>query len=321
MLYSHISSVHLDRPVTIEADPRFVIYLYIQSAWEFAKGVLVLLVYTTQRWRFHNGRGGWIPTLAFNHVVYFYYISEGVDYIYRGCIFIAVLGDINMGIAQCMGFVVETAPYIAALLYGRKRLFKVVARKFEDKRRGLDSAVIAELMNDPALRVGADWWIHHGKNRAKEYPDLFDHRRNWIRAVIVEIETNRTRSSSVGGFMTTKKKSLRFSINSNVVQQRLGVGFSQSVDEIFGRADSFFGRRKSKVGSFFGRRKSKVAPVSASLEWVTQSTDAKEDASGLLIKAHDNLRTLGGQDLTRGLMAKYVAKGKRVKEVLNVWLI
>ena len=121
--------------------------------------------------------------------------------------------------------------------------------------------------------------------------------------------------------MARKNKS-RFSINPNVVQQRLGVGFSQSVDEIFGRrgAGSFFGRRKSKVGSFFGRRKSKVAPVSASLEWVTQSTDAKEDASGLLIKAHDNLRTLGGQDLTRGLMAKYVEKGKSVKG-LNVWLI
>ena len=309
MLYSHISSVHLNRPVTIEADPRFVIYLYIQSAWEFAKGVLVLLVYTTQRWRFHNGRGGWNPTLAFNHVVYFYYISEGVDYIYQGCIFIAVLGDINMGIAQCVGFVIEAVPYIAALLYGRKTLFKVVARKFEDKRRGLDSAVIAELMNDPALRVGADWWTHHGRNRVDEYPDLFDHRRNWIRAVVVEIEDS------------------RFSINPNVVQRRLGVGFAQGGAAAvrrgslvgWGGGGSFFGRRRSSAsytvgggggGSFFGR--GKVAPVPATLEWIARNEDAKEDAVGLLTKAHKSLRTLGGQDLTRGLMAKCVVRETEV---------
>ena len=122
--------------------------------------------------------------------------------------------------------------------------------------------------------------------------------------------------------MTTKKKSLRFSINSNVVQQRLGVGFSQSVDEIFGRrgAGSFFGRRKVALeggggSSFFNSRK--VAPVPVSLEWVTQSKDVKEDASGLLIKAHDNLRTLEGQDLTRGLVAKYVVKGKRLERVIH----
>jgi len=333
----------------------------------------VLLVYTTQRWRFHKGRGGWNPTLAFINVVYFYFISFGVSTIYQGGIISAVLGDVRLGIAGCVQGACCAAPYIAALLYGQQRLFKVMARKFEDKRRGLDSAVIAELMNDPALRVGADWWTHHGNNLTDEYPGLFDHRRNWTRAVIVEIETvddKHARRSGGGGFMARKNKTLRFSVNPNVAQRPLGVGITQSMDDggvggggggsggggggggggtsfssrrlvvpnkVGGGSGgfSFFGRRPSVISnevalgggggssktSFFGRRRSvisnKVAPVPATLTWVTRSDDAKEGAVGLLTKAHESLRTLGGQDLTRGLVAKYVVQGKRV----NVWLI
>ena len=116
--------------------------------------------------------------------------------------------------------------------------------------------------------------------------------------------------------MARKNKTLRFSINSNVVQRPLGAGFAR------GRATARGGGGGSFVGgggggSFFkgGRRRSsisnKVAPAPAALEWVTRSEDAKQDAGGLLLKAHDNLRTLNGQDLTRGLLAKCVLKRER----------
>ena len=315
-----------DRSATIEADPRFVPHLYVIGAWEFVCAGIILLLYISQRWRFYKKRGGWNPTLMFINVVYIFFISYGVNYIYSGCIIIAVLGDNTLGIVHCVAGVADAAPYIAALIYGRKRLFKVMARKFEDKRRGLDGAVIAELMNDPALRRGADWWIHHGNNLADEYPDLFDHRRNWTRAVIVKIEDK------------------RYSIDPNVVQQWLGFGSAQSGDARFasfargggrggksssgGKRSFFGGGTRSGVASwqsviptsFFGHRK--VAPVPAALEWIARSEDVKEDAVGLLTKAQDNLRTLRGQDLTHGLMAAYVYVVKETRlENVYVWLL
>ena len=318
------------RDFTIVADPRFVLPLYIMGACALAKAVVMLLLFTTQRWRFHKGRGGWNPTLMYINFLYIYFIYFGVSYISQGCMRIAVLGAsggyIRLGIACCVFGAITSAPYIIALLYGRQKLFKVMARKFEDKRRGLDGAVIAELMNDPALRRGADWWIHHGNNLADEYPDLFDHRRNWTRAVIVKIEDK------------------RYSIDPNVVQQWLGFGSAQSGDARFasfargggrggksssgGKRSFFGGGTRSGVASwqsviptsFFGHRK--VAPVPAALEWIARSEDVKEDAVGLLTKAQDNLRTLRGQDLTHGLMAAYVYVVKETKlENVNVWLL
>ena len=282
---------------TKAADPRLVPYIYIQSAWNFATTVVVFLFYTIQRWR--KGRGKWNPTLTFINVVYISFISNGVGYIFSGSIIVVVLGDVKSGTASGVNGVIFAVPFIIALLYGRQKLFKVMARKFEDKRRGLDSAVIAELMNDPALRCGADWWTHHGKNLADEYPDPFDHRRNWIRAVIVGIEDS------------------RFSINPNAVQQRLGVGFAQGgATARGGGGGSFFGggRRRSRASN-------KIAPVPAALEWVTRSEDSKQDAGGLLLKAHDNLRTLDGQDLTRGLLAKCVVKREVVDGTQAVTLL
>ena len=306
-----------NRSTTFEADPRVVPHLYILGACNFTYAMAVFSLYITQRWRFHKGRGGWNPTLMQINVLYIYFISLGVNFMYQGYILIAVLGDIRLGIAMCVGGCSSAAPYIIALLYGRQKLFKVMARKFEDKRRGLDSAVIAELMNDPALRCGADWWTHHGKNLAGEYPDPFDHRRNWVRAVIVEIETvDDTLTGRGGGFMARKNKTLRFSVNSNVVQRPLGAGFARGgATARGGGGGSFVGGGGG--GSFFkgGRRRSsisyKVAPAPAALEWVTRSEDAKQDAGGLLLKAHDNLRTLDGQNLTRGLLAKCVLKRER----------
>ena len=316
-----------DRPATIVADPHLV-HPFIRSALEFARVVVVLLLYITQRWRFYKGRGGgWNPTLTFINVVYFYFISYGVGKLYKGCMHIAVLGDTNVGIADCVLGVINAAPYIVALLYGRHRLFKVMARRFEDKRRGLDSAIIAvRLVDFTTLRRGADWWIHHGNNLADEYPDLFDHRRNWTRAVIVKIEDK------------------RYSIDPNVVQQWLGFGSAQSGDARFasfargggrggksssgGKRSFFGGGTRSGVASwqsviptsFFGHRK--VAPVPAALEWIARSEDVKEDAVGLLTKAQDNLRTLRGQDLTHGLMAAYVYVVKETRlENVYVWLL
>ena len=294
-----------DRPATIVADPHLV-HPFIRSALEFARVVVVLLLYITQRWRFYKGRGGgWNPTLTFINVVYFYFISYGVGKLYKGCMHIAVLGDTNVGIADCVLGVINAAPYIVALLYGRHRLFKVMARRFEDKRRGLDSAIIAvRLVDFTTLRRGADWWIHHGNNCAEEFPDLFDHRRNWTRAVVVEIEDN------------------RYSINPNVVQRRLDVGFAHGSLLRGGGGRSHSGHRRSVTAYevaprggrgrsvFSGRGRSsvtpnKVAPVPATLEWIARHDDARENAVGLLTKAHDSLRTLGGRDLTRGLMATY----------------
>ena len=104
------------------------------------------------------------------------------------------------------------APYLVVLLYGRQKLFKVMARRFEKKRRGLDGALIAELMNDTAIECGAEWWIHHGNNLLDEYPDPVDHRANWTRAVVVEVQRT------------------EYAINLNVEQKKLDVGNTNGND-------------------------------------------------------------------------------------------
>ena len=114
------------------------------SAYAFTIAIVVCLLYITQRWRFHKGHGGWNPTLMFINFLYINFISLGVTFIYNGYLTTAVLlGDIRVGIALCVVGVVCAAPFIIALLSGRQKLFTVVARKFEDKRRGRDGAVIA----------------------------------------------------------------------------------------------------------------------------------------------------------------------------------
>jgi hypothetical protein len=44
-------------------------------------------------------------------------------------------------------------------------------------------------MDDAAIECSAEWWIHHGKNHARQYPDPFDHRQFVLRLHKVFVPT------------------------------------------------------------------------------------------------------------------------------------
>ena len=192
-------------------DARQAPFWYMTGAFRIAISVIVLLTHTTQRWRYHKGRGGWNPTYAFVNIFSLYFILDGAWYLFWGSWRIHLL-NAPEGPAVLLTGVASMAPYLVVLLYGRQKLFKVMARRFEKKRRGLDGALIAELMNDTAIECGAEWWIHHGNNLLDEYPDPVDHRANWTRAVVVEVQRT------------------EYAINLNVEQKKLDVGNTNGND-------------------------------------------------------------------------------------------
>ena len=257
----------------VEPDARVVPYLYIFSAWDFAKAVVVFLLYTTQRWRFHKRRGGWNPTLAFINVVYFYFVTLGISAIINGYL-TAMLGKyMKLGIATCVLGVVCAAPFIVALFYGRKRLFKVIARKFEDKRRGRDGAVIAELMDNADIRVGKEWWVRHGKNLVDKYPGD-DHRRNWTRGVIVEVQRD------------------KYAVCLNVEQLPLNVATAGSRVG-YAYAYTHGGSDKITAGS-----------TRDTFSWISTIGSFQLSTTDLLKHAMDQLLLVDGQYVTHGLMAE-----------------
>ena len=260
----------------------------------------MLLVHIIQRWRFDGGRGGWNPTHRFINVIYIFHLLDGPYWMSYGTWRLLFLDD-PAGPAMIATGVAMAAPYLLALCYGRDKLFKVMARRFEKNRRGIDSALIAELMDDTARRCGTDWWIHHGKCLADDYPDPLDHRRNWTRAVIFKIEGH------------------RFAIDTSAEQLRLDATRTNDGDGGSGGGDgangSLFGGR---VGTFFGRGRvsstrivsrkfsKKVSP--ASLTWISLSP-SEHGAESLLESAQSKLRTLDGQYVTRGLLDRWVGVG------------
>ena len=264
------------------------------GAFRFMISTIVLLVHTIQRWRFDGGRGGgWNPTHRFINIIYLFHLLDGPLFMFYGTWRLLVLDD-PAGPAMIVAGVAMAAPYLLALCYGRDKLFKVMARRFEKDRRGIDSALIAELMDDTARRCGTDWWIHHGKCLVDDYPDPLDHRRNWTRAVIFKIESD------------------RFAIDTSAEQLRLDATRTNDGDGGGGANGSFFGGR---VGTFFGRERGssivsrvltrklpkKVSP--ASLTWISLPS-SEHGAESLLESAQSKLRTLDGQYVTRGLLIR-----------------
>ena len=229
----------------------------MQGAARAISSIAVLITFIPMRWRFVKGRGGWNSTLAFSNCTYIYFIVEGVSYLFFGSWRIAILPHPAEAPAILALGVVSIGPFLGVLLYGRQKLFQVMARRFEDKRRKFDSAVIAQLMDNTEIRVGQDWWIHHGNNLADEFPGTFDHRRNWTRGIIVRVE---------GG---------RYAVDVAVEQLPLNPGEGggrsffggggSSKSSFFGGGRSFFGRRRDAPalsgggsGSLFVRRE--IAP-------------------------------------------------------------
>ena len=246
--------------------------------------IAVLIAFFPMRWRFVKGpfvkgRGGWNPTLAFFNCTYIYFILVGISFLFIGSWRISVLPRPAEAPAILINGVLTIAPFLSILLYGREKLFQVMARRFEDKRRKFDSAVIAQLMDNTDIRVGQEWWVHHGKNLVDEYRGVFDHRRNWTRGIIVKVE---------GG---------RFAVDVAVEQLPLDIGKLQN------SGDTGHGRRR---GSIFGRPAlaHKVGPEPTPLVWNDLPSSAKLKAEDLLQNAMDNLRLVDGQYVTHDLMDK-----------------
>ena len=268
--------------------------------------IAVLIAFIPMRWRFVKGRGGWNPTLSFFTCTYIFFILDGVSFLFNGSWRLTVLPRPAEAPAIILLGVLIIAPFLSVILYGREKLFQVMARRFEDKRRKFDSAVIAQLMDNTDIRVGQEWWVHHGKKLVDEYPGVFDHRRNWTRGIIVKVE---------GG---------RFAVNVAVEQVPLDIGKLQNCGDtghgrqrasIFGRQRaSIFGRQRASIigrparahggggGSFFGHRK--VSPEKTPPVWFDLPSSAKLKAEDLLQNAMDNLRLVDGQYVTHGLMDK-----------------
>ena len=318
-------------------DAQQAVFWYISGAIRFGVSTIILLTHLTQRCRYHRGRGGWNATLALYNILYLFFILEGAWYLFWGAWRTHVLNAPD-GPAVLLVGALSVVPYVAALVYGRQKLFQIMAQRFEQKRRGLDSALIAELMNDTVIECGVEWWVHHGNNLVDKYPDPVDHRANWTRARIVEVQRT------------------KYAINLNVEQERLIFG-NGSEDTSPGGGDSvgtgsMVGVRKLSTGRSSGsgagarslrsvmggiRRmktlahttSNKVAPahVLATAEGTrsrassgnTNSPAARhpnkwlplpewvfstgpQNAMGLLNQAHDQLRALDGRYLTHGLM-------------------
>jgi hypothetical protein len=137
----------------------------------------ILLCHSTQRfWRWRNGRGGWNPTLATYNIFYAFFILDGLQYIYVGAWRIVLLRDYYEAPGLILTGVGQVGPYLAAALYGRRRLFKVMERRFDTTRRDLDRAFIAELADDSEIKWGQERWIHHGRNLVDEYVERRDYR-------------------------------------------------------------------------------------------------------------------------------------------------
>jgi hypothetical protein len=253
-------------------DARQAIFWYIQGAARAISSIAVLITFIPMRWRFLKGRGGWNSTLAFFNCTYIFFMLEGVSYLFFGSWRIAILPHPAEAPAMLFLGVLIIAPFLSVILYGRETLFQVMARRFEDKRRKFDSAVIAQLMDNTNIRVGQDWWIHHGKDLADEYPGIFDHRRNWTRGIIVRVEGD------------------RYAVDVAVEQLPLDIG------KRHGR------RRRSSCPALAHN----VGPEPTTLVWIALPSSAKLKAEELLKSAMDNLRLVDGQYVTHDLMAKYV---------------
>ena len=278
-------------------------FWYISGALRAGISAIVLLTHTTQRWRYHSGRGGWNATLALYNILYIYFILDGAWYLFLGSWRIHLLNAPN-GPAVLLTGAASMAPYLAVLSYGHQKLFKVMARRFEKKRRGLDSALIAELMNDPAIECGAEWWIHHGNNLIDEYPDPVDHRANWTRAVIVEVQRN---EYAINLNVEQKKLDVGNTNGNDGAQQGGGGGFVSGVRRL--RSITGTRSRRNVVGGIrrtntLSPATNKVAPAPAARQWVPLPDSFEQNAVDLLNQAHDKLRALDGRYLTHGLMQR-----------------
>ena len=291
-------------------DANQAIFFYMQGAVRAMSSIVVLITFITMRWRFVKGRGGWNPTLSFFNCTYIYFILDGISNLFTGSWRIAVLPRPAEAPAILILGVLTIAPILCVLLYGREKLFQIMARRFEDKRRKFDSAVIAQLMDNTEIRVGQEWWVHHAKNLVDEYPDIVDHRRNWTRGIVAQVHNHVRRK--------------RCAVDVAVEQLSLDIGKQKKSGDTGdgrrgGKTGTFFGRRPSvtptyKVdpgggGSFFGGGKSffgrrKIAPEQTPLVWFDLPSSAKLNAEELLKNAMENLRLVDGQYVTHGLMAK-----------------
>lgn len=97
-------------------------------------------------------------------------------------------GDLDHGLICIAEGAVQGVPVLMVLLFGRERMFHLMAIRFERARAVQDGAFIAELLDTAVAEVGQSWWVHRQAPDARF--ELFDARRNWRQGVIEKVTSD-----------------------------------------------------------------------------------------------------------------------------------
>lgn len=126
-----------------------------------------------------------LPTVAFYMAIYWLQFSIGATSVIFS--FYLRKDPISQNTATIMFFagISFCIPVCMVFCFGRNRIFKLVARRFERDWAELDGAIMVELLDSVAVEVGMTWWIHDGRDDRRFAQD--DPRRNWQRGVVSKV--------------------------------------------------------------------------------------------------------------------------------------
>ena len=75
-----------------------------------------------------------------------------------------------------------------AIGFKRSSLFGWIERWFEEQQRYNDGAYIAALLDSSVIKRGDTYWIHRGEGNSNLIYSKFDHRRDWDKGTVVDID-------------------------------------------------------------------------------------------------------------------------------------
>ena len=81
-------------------------------------------------------------------------------------------------------------PPVGLSLLGPSNVFNFTARAFDRNIENLkeDGKFIAELLEGVDVMVGDIWWVHYDKINQKQRMEYTDHRKNWYKGLVTELE-------------------------------------------------------------------------------------------------------------------------------------
>jgi hypothetical protein len=144
-----------------------------------------------QRYQFNvsNGVRGSSPTSLYFQILYGMFGVLSLIHLEGGVYFFVVNGWGAGGIMLVLLGFVQGCPILAVLLIGRKQLFNLMGRRFEEAHALHDSAFIAELLDQAVAKQGHAWWVH--RNIPDErFEEQFDPRRNWRKGTVEKVLEN-----------------------------------------------------------------------------------------------------------------------------------